>query len=49
MPATGKSFEQSYDAQAAVDAESLLIVASDMAQVATDRQQVGPVSASSSR
>jgi hypothetical protein len=43
MPATGKGFEQSYNAQAAVDTESLLIVASGMAQVATDRQQVEPM------
>ena len=43
MPATGKGFEQSYNAQAAVDTESLLVVASDMAQVATDRQQVEPM------
>lgn len=43
MPATGKGFEQSYNAQAAVDTESLLIVATGMAQVATDRQQVEPM------
>lgn len=43
MPATGKGFEQSYNAQAAVDTESLLIVASGMAQVATDKQQVEPM------
>lgn len=40
MPATGKGFEQSYNAQAAVDTESMLIVATGMAQVATDKQQV---------
>ena len=43
MPATGKGFEQSYNAQAAVDTESLLVVASDIAQVATDKQQVAPM------
>jgi transposase len=43
MPATGKGFEQSYNAQAAVDTESMLVVATDMAQVATDRQQVEPM------
>jgi len=43
MPATGKGFEQSYNAQAAVDTESLLIVATGMAQVATDKQQVEPM------
>lgn len=43
MPATGKGFEQSYNAQAAVDTESLLVVATGMAQVATDKQQVAPM------
>jgi len=43
MPATGKGFEQSYNAQAAVDTESMLVVAIDVAQVATDRQQVAPM------
>ena len=43
MPATGKGFEQSYNAQAAVDTESMLVVATGMAQVATDRQQVAPM------
>jgi transposase len=43
MPATGKGFEQSYNAQAAVDTESMLVVATDIAQVATDKQQVEPM------
>lgn len=43
MPATGKGFEQNYNAQAAVDTESMLIVATGMAQVATDKQQVEPM------
>ena len=43
MPATGKGFEQSYNAQAAVDTESMLVVAIDVAQVATDKQQVEPM------
>jgi len=43
MPATGKGFEQSYNAQAAVDTESLLVVATDIAQVATDKQQLEPM------
>ena len=43
MPATGKGFEQSYNAQAAVDTDSLLVVAVDIAQVATDKQQVEPM------
>ena len=43
MPAKGKGFEQSYNAQAAVDTESMLVVATSMAQVATDQQQVEPM------
>ena len=43
MPATGKGFEQSYNAQAAVDTESMLVVATGMAQVATDKQQLAPM------
>ena len=43
MPATGKGFEQSYNAQAAVDTQSMLVVATDIAQVATDQQQVAPM------
>jgi transposase len=43
MPATGKGFEQNYNAQAAVDTESMLVIATDIAQVATDQQQVKPM------
>ena len=43
MPTTGKGFEQSYNAQAAVDTESMLVVATGIAQVATDKQQVEPM------
>ena len=43
MPATGKGFEQSYNAQAAVDTQSMLVVAINIAQVATDKQQVEPM------
>jgi hypothetical protein len=43
LPATGMGFEQSYNARAAVDPESLLIVATGMALVATDKQQVAPM------
>ena len=43
MPATGKGFEQSYNAQAAVDTQSMLVVATNIAQVATDKQQVEPM------
>ena len=43
MPTTGKGFEQSYNAQAAVDTQSMLVVATDIAQVATDKQQLEPM------
>ena len=43
MPATGKGFDQSYNVQAAVDTQSMLIVATGLAQVATDKQQVEPM------
>lgn len=43
MPAAGGGFEQSYNAQAAVDTESLLVVAPGIAQVATDKQQLAPM------
>ena len=43
MPATGKGFEQSHNAQAAVDTHSMLVIAADIAQVATDKQQVKPM------
>ena len=43
MPAKGKGFDQSYNAQAAVDTESMLIVATGIAQVATDKQQLEPM------
>jgi transposase len=43
MPATGKGFDQSYNAQAAVDTQSMLVVASEIAQVANDKQQLAPM------
>ena len=43
MPAAGSGFEQSYNAQAAVDTETMLVVATGIAQVATDKQQVVPM------
>ncbi|HVB48612.1 MAG TPA: IS1182 family transposase [Burkholderiales bacterium] len=43
MPAKGEGFDQSYNAQAAVDTESMLVVAINMAQVATDKQQIEPM------
>jgi IS5 family transposase len=43
MPGPGKSFEQSYNAQAAVDTESMLVVATTLTQAANDKQQVAPM------
>jgi transposase len=43
MPATGKGFEQCYNAQAAVDTESMLVVAPGLTQAPTDKQQVEPM------
>jgi len=42
MPASGKSFVQAYNAQAAVDSESLLIVTSHVSQKANDLQELKP-------
>lgn len=43
MPAKGEGFEQSYNAQAAVDTESMLVVAVNVAQAANDKQQLDPM------
>jgi transposase len=43
MPAKGEGFEQSYNAQAAVDTESMLVVAIEVAQAANDKQQLEPM------
>jgi len=43
MPVAGGGFEQCYNAQAVVTAESLLVVATDVAQAANDKQQVEPM------
>ena len=43
MPAKGEGFEQSYNAQAAVDTESMLVVAINVAQAANDKQQLHPM------
>ena len=43
MPAKGDGFEQSYNAQAAVDTESMLVVAINVAQAANDKQQLEPI------
>ena len=43
MPVRGKGFEQSYNAQAAVDTTSMLVVATTLTQAPTDKQQIEPM------
>ncbi len=43
MPAAGGGFEQGYNAQAAVAAGSLLVVATDVVQAPNDKNQVEPM------
>ena len=43
MPAPGGGFEQAYNAQAAVDTDSMLVVASALTQATNDKQQVVPM------
>jgi transposase len=43
MPGAGGGFEQSYNAQAAVDVHSMLVVAPQLTQAANDKQQVAPM------
>ena len=43
MPMPGGGFEQAYNAQAAVDTDSLLVVASTLTQATNDKQQVVPM------
>jgi transposase len=43
MPVAGGGFDQCYNAQAAVAAGSLLVVATDVVQAPNDKQQVEPV------
>ena len=43
MPMPGGGFEQCYNAQAAVAAGSLLVVAVDVVQAPNDKQQVEPM------
>ena len=42
MPVRGNSFEQSYNAQAAVDTTSMLVVATGVTQAANDKEQITP-------
>jgi transposase len=43
MPVAGGGFEQCYNAQAAVAADSMLIVAHDVTQAANDKKQLVPI------
>ena len=43
MPVSGGGFEQSYNTQIAVDADSLLIMACDVVQAVNDKKQVEPM------
>lgn len=43
MPVAGGGFEQCYNAQAAVAADSLLVVAADVSQAPNDKQQLVPM------
>jgi len=43
MPVAGGGFEQCYNAQAAVDTDTMLIVATHLTQSASDQQQLAPV------
>lgn len=43
MPVRGKGFEQSYNAQAAVDTDSMLVVSTTLTQAPTDKQQIEPM------
>ena len=43
MPVAGGGFEQCYNAQAMVAADSLLVVATDVVQAANDKQQLAPM------
>src|ERR1700758_4747842 len=43
MPVAGGGFEQCYNAQAAVAADSLLVIAADVVQAPNDKQQIKPM------
>jgi transposase len=43
MPVAGGGFEQCYNAQAVVAADSLLVVAADVVQAPNDKQQLAPI------
>jgi len=43
MPVAGGGFEQAYNAQAAVDAATMLVVATRVTQAPNDKEQVVPM------
>jgi hypothetical protein len=43
MPVAGGGFDQCYNAQAVVAAESLLMIAADVVQAPNDKQQIAPM------
>ena len=43
MPVAGGGFEQCYNAQAAVDTDTMLVIATGLTQAANDKQQLTPV------
>ena len=43
MPVAGGGFERCYNAQAAVDAETMLVVATGLTQAANDKRQIAPM------
>ena len=43
MPVSGGGFEQAYNAQAAVDTETILVVATGLTQAPNDKEQVKPM------
>ena len=43
MPTAGGAFEQSYNAQAAVDVNTMLVLATTLTQAANDKQQLAPM------
>lgn len=43
MPVSGGGFEQAYNAQAAVDADSLLVISAAVTQACNDKEQVKPM------
>ncbi len=42
MPVAGGGFEQAYNAQAAVDAATMLVVVSALTQAPNDKEQIAP-------